>query len=62
MKHVKFVLSKDLESIRKNIENYNGRMGVLKDDLDRMLRIVEKLLKEEIEVVKALSLLEGLIK
>ncbi len=59
MKHVKFVLSKDLDVLKGKIDVFNGRIRIVKEDLGKLQVVLQRLLKEEIEVVKALSLLEG---
>ncbi len=60
MKHVKFVLSKDLDALKGKIDVFNGRIRIVKEDLGKLQVVLQRLLKEEVEVVKALSLLEGL--
>ena len=60
MKHVKFILEMDLEETRGFIENYSAKIDRLKEDIEKIHLLQERYLEQEIELVKALALLEEL--
>ncbi len=60
MTHVKFVLEKELNIIREYIENYNATINRLIQDIEKIQTLQNKFLGQEIELVKALALLEEL--
>ena len=59
MKHVKFILGKELGSVQESIIDYNKRIGGLKEDMEKLTAVMEKLLREEIELLKALEVLDN---
>ncbi len=59
MKHVKFILGKELGSVQESIIDYNKRIESLTEDMEKLTAVMEKLLREEIELLKALEVLDN---
>ncbi len=58
MKHVKFILGRELKDRRESISVYTARLENIKMDLEKLNMVIRKLVIEEIELVKALEVLK----